>query len=252
MSNEVGLSNIGSARCNDCHCRKTCLFATLNSGERSKWLNVSQCAKVSRGSEIYRQNEETSAIYIVKSGSFKSYFISEDGCEQLVAFHYPGDVLGIDAFLKGYHHSNAAALETASVCRVSRSLIDTISERNPKVWPLLLDAASRQIAERDRHLLVVSQRSARVRLAWFVSEISQSLRARGYCATDLNLHMSRTEIANYLAMAVETVSRIFGEFEAEGIMDVNRRTIKIRDPETLATIAQTESGATAQSLRKAS
>ena len=249
MSTDI---NINNSRCLDCHCRKTCLFAQLTSNEQCQWLNVSQCTKVSRGNEIYRQNEETSAIYVVKSGSFKSYFISEDGCEQLVSFHYPGDLMGIDAFLKGYHHSNATALETASVCRVSRSLIDSIAERNPGIWPLLLDVASKQIAERDRHLLVVSQRSARIRLAWFIAEISQSLQSRGYCATELNLHMSRTEIANYLAMAVETVSRIFGEFEAEGIMDVNRRTIKIHDLDRLLTIAQMEGYVGATRLRKAS
>ena len=244
--------NVNNSRCLDCHCRKTCLFAKLGNSEQSQWLNISQCTKVSRGNEIYRQNEETSAIYVVKSGSFKSYFISEDGCEQLTSFHHPGDLLGIDALLKGYHHSNATALETSSVCRVSRSLIESIAERNPGVWPLILDAASKQIAERDRHLLVVSQRSARIRLAWFVAEISQSLQSRGYCATELNLHMSRTEIANYLAMAVETVSRIFGEFEAEGIMNVNRRTIKICDLDRLLSIAQMEAYTRVSRLREAS
>ena len=251
MSNAI-LNSLNSSRCSDCHCRKTCLLATLSNSEQCQWFNLSQCSKLSRGNEVYRQNEEASDIYVVKSGSFKSYFISEDGCEQLVAFHYPGDILGIDALFKGYHHSNATALETASVCRVSRHLIDKLAERLPGIWPLLLDAASKQIAERDRHLLVVSQRSARIRLAWFIAEISRSLHSRGFCATEINLHMSRNEIANYLAMAVETVSRIFGEFEAEGVMNVNRRTIKICDLERLFTIAQMESYAGASTLRKAS
>ena len=63
--------------------------------------------------------------------------------------------------------------------------------------------------------------------------------------------MSRTEIANYLAMAVETVSRLFGEFEAEGIMDVNRRTIKILDLERLLEIAKFENAFETTTLRKA-
>ena len=245
-------NNSNNARCLDCHCRKTCLFAELSHGEKCQWLNISECAKLGHGREIYRQNEAASAFYIVKSGSFKSYFISEDGCEQLVAFHYPGELLGIDAFLSGYHHSNATALETASVCRVTRTTIESLAEHNPGIWPLIFDVASRQIAERDRHLLVVSQRSARIRLAWFIAEISQSLAARGYCATELNLHMSRIEIANYLAMAVETVSRLFGEFEAEGIMDVNRRSIKILDLERLLEIAKFEPAFAMNRLKKAS
>ncbi|MGR8948569.1 MAG: cyclic nucleotide-binding domain-containing protein [Gammaproteobacteria bacterium] len=252
MSRTATATNIHNSRCVDCHCRNTCLFATLSSGERAQWLNVSQCSKVSRGNDIYRQNEDVSALYVVKSGSFKSYFVSEDGCEQLVAFHYPGDVLGLDAFVKGSHHSNAAALETSSVCRISRSLVDKLAERNPGIWPLFIDAASRQIAERDEHLLVVAQRSARVRLAWFIHQISESLHARGYCSTEINLHMSRTEIANYLAMAVETVSRLFAEFEAEDVMQVNRRSIKIRDLNKLSIIACNEGAGKSPALRKVS
>lgn len=251
MAATTAPTNINTPRCLDCHCRNTCLFAALSNGERAQWLNVSQCTKVSRGSDLFRQNEENSALYVVKSGSFKSYFVSEDGCEQLVAFHYPGDILGLDAFIKGYHHSNAAALETASVCRISRSVIEQIAERNPSIWPLFIDAASRQIAERDEHLLVVAQRSARVRLAWFINQISLSQRNRGYCSTEINLHMSRTEIANYLAMAVETVSRLFAEFESEGVMDVNRRSIKISNANLLAAIACAEGSFNKPSFRAA-
>ncbi len=251
MAVNTAPTKINTPRCLDCHCRSTCLFASLSNGERAQWLNVSQCTKVSRGDEIFRQHGEASAFYVVKSGSFKSYFVSEDGCEQLVAFHYPGDILGLDAFMKGYHHSNAAALETASVCRISRSVIDQIAERNPSIWSLFMDTASHQIAERDEHLLVVAQRSARVRLAWFINQISASQRERGYCSTEINLHMSRTEIANYLAMAVETVSRLFAEFESEDVMEVNRRSIKISNSNALAATACAEGSFNKSSLRAA-
>lgn len=210
-------------------------------GCQSKQLLQSHCQpdrsmKVNRsirsGEHIFREGDEYNAIYVVRSGSVKSYLISDDGEEQVLGFYLPGDVFGLDGTGQAGRMSFAVTLETSTVCRLG---IDEFEDfgNNEKI----LEISSRQL-QRDHNLvLMLARKDADGRLGSFLCDLSRRYQSRGYSAQSINLSMSRQDIGNYLGLAVETVSRTLTRFQESGLITVNRRAVDIHDLKGLTKIA---------------
>ena len=185
-----------------------------------------------QGEHIFRESEEANALYIVRSGSVKSYLVTEDGEEQVLGFYLPGDVLGLDGLGSPACMSSAITLETTSICRL---LFAQMSEQGRgRVYPNLI---SDQLAREHNLILMLARKDADGKLASFLWDLSRRFKRSGYAGNAFKLSMSRQDIGNYLGLVIETVSRTLTRFQESGLLEVSRRTLVIHDLEALKHIA---------------
>lgn len=182
------------------------------------------------GEHLYRIGDPFKAIYAVRSGYLKTYIVDDAGREQVLGFHLPGELMGLDAIYPNRHQCNAVALDTAFVCKMAYSEITTLAAQLPGLQKQMFRLMSRDIS--TSHALA-GDYSAEERLAAFLLNISGRLHARGYSATHFLLAMPRRDIANYLRLAPETVSRVFKRFQDDKLIRVDRRDIVLLDLERL-------------------
>ena len=188
-----------------------------------------------RNETLLKQGDSNSDIFIVRSGSLKLVALDRDGSEQIVGFCFPGDIVNPSAIAGGASAISVVALESSSICDVTPSCL--AAPASDGFYKALAGECARQLNQRDNHALVVGQRSARQRLAWFLVNISNQYAGRGFSAEEFNLSMSRHDIANFLALAIETVSRLLGDLARDEVIEVHGRMVTILDAARLRTIA---------------
>ena len=187
-----------------------------------------------KGEHLFREGETADCFYVVRSGSLKSYLVTEDGEEQVLGFYLPGDMLGMDTGDAEQRMSSAVALETTSICRFPHALL---SNRTQATAFLRITAEQLQ---RDHNLvLMLARKDADGRIASFLDDLACRYWLRGYSSSAFLLSMSRQDIGCYLGLAVETVSRTLTRFQDSGVLKVNRREVEILDHPTLRKIAGT-------------
>ncbi|MCG3202504.1 MAG: Fumarate and nitrate reduction regulatory protein [Gammaproteobacteria bacterium] len=239
QTQESNVVRFGQAalRCADCRLQRLCIMNTVAShcvGETGI-----KCGRPSpRGHHLFRQGERLQALYIVRSGSAKSYVSTPDGLEQVIRFHLPGDLIGVDALGEGTHTSSTQAMEMITVCRFPLDVIDDAAHHDPALYAQILKHAGREITKEHARAVLLAQRGADERLAAFLLQMSEAYAHLGYSAVAFNLPMARQDIASYLALAVETVSRLFTNFQHEGLLEVDRRSIRIPSLERLRAVAR--------------
>jgi CRP/FNR family transcriptional regulator len=197
---------------------------------------VKRSRPLHRGDYLFRNGERFRSLYVVKTGSVKTYAPSPEGGEQVLGFHLPGEIIGLDAIEKEAHVCSARVLETSAICEVPFARFEELSSSIPSLQHQMYRLLSKEISHDTEMLLLLGKKSAEERLAAFLLSMSKRLRKRGLCATDFYLSMSRHEIGNYLGLAVETVSRLFTRFQEEGLLKVDRKHIQLLDLSTLEAI----------------
>jgi CRP/FNR family transcriptional regulator len=197
---------------------------------------VKRARPLHRGDYLFRNGERFRSLYVVKTGSVKTYAPSEEGGEQVLGFHLPGELIGLDAIDKEVHACSATVLETSAICEVPFSRFEELSSTIPSLQHQMYRLLSKEIGQETEILLLLGKKSADERLAAFLLSMSKRLRKRGLSPTDFYLSMSRHEIGNYLGLAVETVSRLFTRFQDEGLLKVDRKHVELLDLEALEAI----------------
>ncbi|KFN51158.1 hypothetical protein P873_04470 [Arenimonas composti TR7-09 = DSM 18010] len=187
------------------------------------------------GMHLFREGDEFNAIAAVRAGTVKTYVLDAEGREQVLGFHLPGEVIGLDAIHASRYPCNAVALDTVMLCRFSFPKMALLATRMPGLQAQLFRLLSQDIG---KAALLSGDFSADERMAAFLVALSRRFERRGFSATRLHLTMSRTDMANYLRLAPETVSRVLRRFQSEGLVGVDRRELEILDPARLAGLAK--------------
>ena len=190
-----------------------------------------------RGDRLFDHGESFDSVYMVRSGTFKTCTVSASGEEQVIGFYTPGDLVGLDAIHPGRHMSSAIALETASVCSLPYEPLCRLSARMPRVQGRLLAKMSERIRQVERRLGMLAMRGAGQRMASFLIGFLDDCRSRGLKSDELLLPMPRADIASYLVLAVETISRSLSRHHEARMIDVRRSCIRILDEQALRAIA---------------
>jgi CRP/FNR family transcriptional regulator len=186
-----------------------------------------------RGDHLFRIGDPFQCLYAVRSGSLKTYATSEDGQEHVMGFHLPGELIGLDAIAEGNHPLAAKALETTSICEIPFQDLESLGTRLPGLQHQLLRVMSKEIRDDEHNMVILGQKSAEERLASFLICLSNRFIRRGFSPHQFNLSMSRSDIGNYLGLALETVSRLFTRFQNEGLLRVDRKHIELIDRDRL-------------------
>src|SRR6478735_6695506 len=186
------------------------------------------------GDHVFREGDPFEAIAAVRAGTVKTYTIDRDGREHVLGFHLPGELIGLNAIAEDRFPCNAIALDTVTLCRFSFPKISVLAARLPRLQQTLFQLLSRDIGTAS---LLAGDWSADERMAAFLVRLSRRLAARGFSPDRFQLTMSRTDIANYLRLAPETVSRVLKRFQADGLLKVDRRELELIHRDQLEALA---------------
>jgi CRP/FNR family transcriptional regulator len=224
------------------HFCSTCAFSTvcLEQGfDKSKLeelhVLVAHVGPFAEGTHIFREGDSFEAIAAVRVGTVKTYVNDSEGREQVLGFFLPGEVIGLNAISQARYPCNAVALDSVSLCRFSFPNIAALASRMPGLQQHLFRLLSEDIG---KAALLAGNFTADERMAAFVVAMSRRHAARGFSATRFRLSMTRTDIANYLRLASESVSRGFSRLQDAGLLRVDRREIEILDPRKLDAMAR--------------
>ncbi|MDY0022363.1 helix-turn-helix domain-containing protein [Arenimonas caeni] len=187
------------------------------------------------GDHIFREGDEFNAIAAVRAGTVKTYVLDASGQEQVLGFHLPGEIIGLNAISEARYPCNAVALDTVMLCRFSFPKMALLATRMPGLQAQLFRLLSQDIG---KAALLAGDYSADQRMAAFLVALSRRFAQRGFSATRLHLTMTRTDIANYLRLAPETVSRVLRRLQEDGLVKVERRELEISNPAGLEDLAR--------------
>jgi CRP/FNR family transcriptional regulator len=214
--------------CENCSLNELCLPYSLPM-EEIKQLEaiVARQPPLATGAHLFNAGAPFRSLYAVRTGSFKVFGVDEAGNEQILGFHFPGDLMGLDALASQHHRCTAEALENSAVCAVPYTQLESLSMQLPGLHRQMMRIMSREIAHEGEMLMATGKKQAEARLAGFLVGLSRRMSDRGLSATDFHLPMSRADLGNYLGLAVETVSRLFTRFQEQGLLSVNRKDIRL-------------------------
>ena len=221
--------------CRTCATRSNCRAARLWAAGHGLVDTSSLYFRVLEpGQHVFYSGYLNEVVYAVRSGSFKTYLSTGSNDEQVVDFHLPGEVLGIDAVATGRHGASAVALETASVCEVP---LTELQNHGGCSRGLLFELLGEELNRVHHMLLMIAKKDAESRVASFLCNLARRFQARGFSARAFNLSMSRQDIGNHLGLTIETVSRVLRHLQQDGLLEVNGRRITIRDLNALSNMA---------------
>jgi CRP/FNR family transcriptional regulator len=227
-----------SISCDSCSLNNVCLPNGLTESEIAQLeISVDKSIKVKKKESLYHSMDKIDGIYAIKSGAIKTSISNEDGQEQVLEFHLPGDVLGFDAFNSGVHSCDAVALEDTLLCKIDIEDFHDLCNRLPGIRKEMMHQVGKEIAHNQSLLLSLGQQQTDERLATFLLEMSVHFQSRGFSGKEFVIPMPRQDLSNYLGMAVETLSRIISRMTDDGIIKFNRRLVLITDVEKLEKLA---------------
>lgn len=185
---------------------------------------------------LFCEGDRVSHIYLVEAGHACIYRMMADGRRQVIDFAYPGDIIGLGSL--GAHASNAQATVKTRVRCIPVPMLHAAAQRNAGLAIKLYEALSQELLAAREHVFTVTQCTAAERVAAFLLALSRRNARRGEKANELVLPMTRSDIADFLGLTIETVSRVFSKFRADGLIGIEHCIlVTIRDAEALAGIA---------------
>ncbi len=224
--------------CHDCSISQLCIPYSLNDNELDQLDHIIERKKpIQKGEALFKAGDELKSLYAIRSGTIKSYTITEQGDEQITGFHLAGDLIGFDAIHRKLHPSFAQALETSMVCEIPYETLDDLSGRMPKLRQQIMRLMSNEIMGDQEMILLLSKKNAEERLAAFLYRLSIRFSERGFSPREFRLSMTRGDIGNYLGLTVETISRLLGRFQKLALINVKGKYVTIIDHAALAALA---------------
>jgi CRP/FNR family transcriptional regulator len=224
--------------CAHCSLQQLCLPAGIGvEGLRQLDSIVRRRRPIARGESLFRMGDRLEAVYVARDGAFKTVSISENGEERVVGFHLPGELIGLDALGADIHRCDAIALTTANVCEVPFDQLADIASQVPGLQHQLLRVIGRSVGRDQDHLDMLARRQASERIALFLHGMSERFRHIGQPDSQFRLPMSREDIARFLGLALETVSRGFTRLQDDGVIAVDGRRVAILDRAELDRLA---------------
>lgn len=187
--------------------------------------------KYCRDTEIFGEAEPAEYVYQVVEGAARSYKLLSDGRRQIGAFHLAGDIFGLEN--GGFHRFTAEAIVDTTVRLAKRVSLAQVADNDPTVARDLLNMTATNLRHAEDHMLLLGRKTSLERVVAFLLEMDNRLTAAGVLA----LPMSRRDIADYLGLTLETVSRALSALEQKGFLDFlgqTQRQIVLLDRPRLA------------------
>ena len=186
--------------------------ATVKGDFAGDWSPAKQ---LKTGSYLYYEGDEVTRLYLIESGVVRLTRVLEDGRRQVIAFGYPGDIIGFPA--QGRHHTDCDALVDTRLTPVSRKALDD-STHDPDLHRVLVAAALREISAMQDHFMMLGRKSAAEKVASFLNVLLERIADPDTMPPVIELPMTRSDIADFVGLTTETVSRCFTALRKAGII----------------------------------
>lgn len=224
--------------CSHCSLRQLCLPAGIAADDLDRLENIVRKRRsLTTGDTLYRQGESLGAVFVSRDGAFKTVALNSEGDETIIGFHLPGELVGLDALGSGKHRCDAIALTDGSVCEVPFDQLTTVAAQLPSLQRQLFRVIGQSVDRDQDHSGMLVRLQANERIALFLHGISERYGHIGQSTTVLRLPMSRQDIAKFLGLALETVSRGFKRLQDDGVIAARGRAVEILDPKELLRLA---------------
>ncbi|MDW8480005.1 MAG: helix-turn-helix domain-containing protein [Xanthomonadales bacterium] len=229
--------------CAGCSLGELCLPAAVSAADLERLDRlVAQRRPLARGATLFRAGDPLRALYVLREGALKTYSYGEEGELRILGFHLPGELFGLDALAEDRHRCDAEALIPSRVCEIPVAELERVAREIAGVQQQLMRILGRGAVRDQEHLEMMGRRHAVARIASFLLSLSRRYGALGFAPDRILLPMSRSDIANYLGLVIETVSRAFARLQGEGVIRVERRRVEILDPKRLAALCHEDEG----------
>lgn len=220
--------------CASCRLNELCLPIALNKSEIHQLDEIVERNRpLQKGDHLYRQNDDFRSVYAVRSGSFKSYALSDSGQGRVTGFYLPGEIMGMDGIASGHYGNSTQAMEHASVCEIPFAQLEKLSHQLPSLQHHFFAIMGNEIAKDQQIHTLLSSYSAEARTATFLLGLSSRYLRASFSPTRFLLPMTRSDIGEYLGLTVETVSRILSGLQKKGYIAVSNREIELLDIDAL-------------------
>lgn len=226
--------------CYPCEVRRVSLFYALQCGDLSELRALGKVRELKADEPLFHQGDEANLVYTVAAGSLRLYRLLFDGRRQITGFALPGEFLGIS--IDDSHDVTAEALEPSRIWCFPRARFDDFVAGNPILKDSLLEVARQELAAAQQQFIVLGRKTAMERVASFLLYLHARFeRITGHPMDHVALPMSRADIADYLGLTKETVSRVFGQLRNSRIMRLETLTcIQMLDRHALKALADGE------------
>lgn len=188
-----------------------------------------------KGEFLFRSGDPAEDCFVVRSGSYKTITLTSGGDEYVTGFYFPGELVGLAGMAGGERQDSAVALETSTACRLRPDDLPTFWDIGSGRALLRLVGQSEQHGV--EHHITLSHSGADARVAGFLLALSRRMKQQRRDHLDLPLPMSRTDLASYLGMTLESLSRVLARFARAGVIVATRTRVTLTDPDCLQGIA---------------
>lgn len=186
--------------------------------------------------DVFLEGDDADDVFEVMEGILCVYRILADGARHILAFRFPGDIIGLCS--PAAYDYNVQAVGRARLRRIPRASLDRLIDRQPDLARRLLRMAAGELNEMRNHLMCLASKSAEAKVADFLVMLARRVKAEAGSDIVIHLPMTRTDIGDYLGLTIETVSRTVSKLRRAGVIDVPRPAdIVVRDLPRLACLA---------------
>jgi len=205
-----------SNACDGCGARPLSVCGSIDDADLGRLDALAEHVALTAGQALIREGDEAKHVFNITSGSVRVYKLLPDGRRQITGFLFAGDFLGL-ATGQTYVFS-AEAIEPATACRFRKSDYRTLIRETPALEAALLDRATHELAAAQNQMLLLGRKTALERIATFLLDLPGHDPARATTEGLVRLLMTRSEIADYLGLTIETVSRVLTKLKTSGVI----------------------------------
>jgi len=221
--------------CTLCPFQPVCTSAHEGTASPSDGALTPQQRLLNAGDVLFKQNQPVRALYPLRRGGIKREYESSLGWRQVTGFQLAGDTVGLEPNDAPTFGMSAIALQTSECCVVPMEVAKA-SMADPGVHAAILAMLRREALRQRELLLAIGSMKAAQRLAMLLLDLAAEHRRRGFDGGEVTLAMTRNDIASYLGLTLETVSRLLSRFASVGLITVRHRLLHIVDQPGLAEV----------------
>jgi CRP/FNR family transcriptional regulator, anaerobic regulatory protein len=213
--------------CSDCAVRASAVCSSLDAVELRAFEHLGRRAHFGAGETVFSEEDIATSFYNVLEGVMRLYKLLPDGRRQIVGFALPGDFLGMN--ISGRHNFSADAIGLVTVCQFAKAPFGRFMEDRPHLLRRINELAIRELSQARDHMALLGRRSADEKVATFLLGWRERLLSPKGPSDTVSLPMSRQDIADYLGLTIETVSRTFTKLERRGAIEIIHGGIGLLD-----------------------
>ncbi len=223
-ASSVACPHRADSRCEECKVRASSVCAALRSDELAELEAIAHQVSFAAKESLFLESDKARDVFNITSGVVRLYRLFRDGRRQVIGFSFPGDFLGVQ--LSTDHGFSADAVSDVSVCRFAKRDFEALLARKPLLMEALHGRAATIMRLMQDQVVSLGRRSAEERMAWFITQLRERT-ALGGAEGSVSIPMSRQDIADYLGLTIETVSRTLSALAKRGVISVEPGGVRV-------------------------